>query len=101
MAATIVELANVTSELGICFKTKEQVYLYLNAYSNGIASISFSEFTSIPNAIKTVVGLFDKKSNLYGFKEVKFILNKLEFEVTEPNANYDLLIQEYFRKSNS
>ena len=98
MEATIVKLENVTSNLGICFKTSEQVYFYITTYSNGMATITFSQFTTLPNALKTVVGLFNPKSNLYGFKIIKFIYDDVVFEANEQTADYDYLIKEYFNK---
>ena len=98
MEATIVKLENVTSNLGICFKTTAQVYFYISTYTNGIANISFSDFTTLPNALKTVVGLFHKESNLYGFKKINFVFDGVIFEVTEQTAVYEQLVMEYFKK---
>lgn len=98
MVATTVKLERVTSNSGICFKTKEQVYFYITSYTSGIATILFSEFTTLPNALKTVVGLFNPKSNLYGFKIVKFVFDDVVFEVNEQTADYDYLIKEYFKR---
>lgn len=97
MKPTIVKPEKVTKK-GICYKTEEQVYFYITAYTNGVVNISFSEFTTASNALKTVVGMFHKDSNLYRFKKISFVFDGVIFEVTEQNADYEYLIEEYFKK---
>lgn len=97
----IVRVDGVYSDKGICYKTNNGIVFYISNYKAGEAVLNFSDFTYLPDLINTVIGLFNEKSNLYGFKMVTFNFNGATIQVTKENAIYEKIANEYFSKINA
>lgn len=95
---TMVRVIGVSPEKGIYYLTNNNVGFYISKYKAGEATLNFSDFTFLPNMISTVVGLFDDKSNLYGFKMVTVTFNGVTLQITKENAIYERIANEYFAK---
>lgn len=73
----------------LLFTTKDGIDFKVKSFKNGILHIAKFENASIEEISQIVVGLFEKKSNLFGINEIILDFDDLSLNITKLKATYD------------
>lgn len=83
---------------GMCFKAQNGTGFKLNSLHSGIACIEPLGATNIEDFVTVVVGCFDEKSNLYGFRAIEFDFDGVHIVVDSRNMDYETIVKEWYNK---
>ena len=83
---------------GLCFRSQNGTGFKLNSLQAGVACIEPLGATNLEEFVEMVIGSFDEKSNLYGFRTIEFDFEGVHIVVDSRNMDFDSIIAEWHSK---
>ena len=82
----------------LCFKAQNGTWLKVKSLNSGVICVEPLGATNIEEFLKVILGCFDEKSNMYGFRAIEFDFEGVHIVVDSYNMDYESILEEWRTK---